>query len=65
MFLAGQKMNALLVMLVVLRVCGWIVLIVFFLFRFCSFSEVMNGNEHSASSNIATTSLFCAAKHDS
>lgn len=25
----------------------------------------MNGNEHSASSNVSTSSLFFAAKHDS
>ena len=36
----------------------------FFLLRFCSFSEVMNGNECTASGNVSTSSLFCAAKHD-
>lgn len=59
-------MNARLVMLAVVvgsGVHGWIVPI-FFLLRFCSFSEVMNGNECSASSNVSTSSLFCAAKHD-
>lgn len=65
MFHAVSKMNARLVMLVVVGsgVHGWIVPI-FFLLRFRSFSEVMNGNECSASSNVSTSSLFRAAKHD-
>lgn len=60
------KMNARLVMLVAdvgSEVHGWIVL-VFFLLGFCGFSEVRNGNECTVSSNVSTSSVFCAAKHD-